>query len=108
MARRSVMDLTRMRKPPARSGLGEPELRSTKSVLADQLSKLLDLRKLSQMEAAAITGMTQSKISHIRRDKLQNVSLERLMQALIALDQHVEIVIRPARVTDIPMITVAA
>jgi hypothetical protein len=44
-----------------------------------------------------ITGMTQPKVSQVRRYKLQNISLERLMQALVSLDQHVEIVVQPAR-----------
>jgi predicted XRE-type DNA-binding protein len=41
--------------------------------------------------------MTQPKVSQIRRYKLQNISLERLMQALVSLDQHIEVVVRPAR-----------
>jgi predicted XRE-type DNA-binding protein len=45
------------------------------------------------MESAAITGMTQSKVSQVRGYKLLTVSLERLMQALLSLNQHVEIVV---------------
>jgi predicted XRE-type DNA-binding protein len=41
--------------------------------------------------------MTQPKVAQIRRYKLRNISLERLMQALMSLDQHVEVVVRPAR-----------
>ena len=55
-----------------------------------------------------MTGMTQSKVSQVRRYKLLNISLERLMQALVSLDQHVEIVVRPARRNDQAGITVAA
>jgi predicted XRE-type DNA-binding protein len=40
--------------------------------------------------------MTQPKVSHVRRYKVQNISLERLMQALVSLDQSVEIIVRPA------------
>ena len=50
---------------------------------------LIEKRGLSQIAAASITGMTQPKISQVRRYKLQNISLERLMHALIALDQRV-------------------
>lgn len=60
---------------------------SVKATLALKLNELIDKRGLSQMGAAAITGMTQPKVSHIRRYKLQNISLERLMQALVSLDQ---------------------
>ncbi|HSY01920.1 MAG TPA: helix-turn-helix transcriptional regulator [Acidobacteriaceae bacterium] len=80
----------------------------TKQSLAAHLNKLIDLRKLSQMEAAALIGMTQPKVSQIRRYQLKNISLERLIQALVALDQHVEIVIRPVDESQIAKASVAA
>jgi predicted XRE-type DNA-binding protein len=81
---------------------------SAKAALALKLNELIDQRGLSQVEAAAITGMTQPKVSQVRRNKLQNISLERLMQALVSLDQHVEIVVLPARRPLARGITVAA
>lgn len=81
---------------------------SAKAVLAVKLNALIDKRGLSQTAAADITGMTQPKVSQVRRYKLQNISLERLMQALVSLDQHVEIVVRPARRAHAAGITVAA
>ena len=65
-------------------------------------------RGLSQTEVAAITGMTQPKVSQVRRYKLQNISLKRLMQALVSLDQRVEIIVRPAHRAHGAGITVAA
>lgn len=79
-----------------------------KAVLAVKLNALIQKRGLSQTAAAEITGMTQPKVSQVRRYKLQNISLERLMQALVSLDQHVEIVVRPARRAHAAGITVAA
>lgn len=69
---------------------------SAKAALALKFNTLIDQRGLSQTEAATLTGMTQPKVSHIRHYKLRNISLERLMQALVALDQHVWIVVQPA------------
>ena len=89
-------------------GFEDAEELSAKAILAVKFNELVDNRGLSQMEAAVITGMTQSKISQVRRYKLLNISLERLMQALVSLDQHVQIVVRPARRTDHAGITVAA
>ena len=66
-----------------------PEL-SARTVLAVKLNALLDARGLTQVEAARITGMTQPKVSQVRRYKLQNISLERLMCALVSLEQRVE------------------
>lgn len=77
-------------------GLDDAEELSAKAALALRLNNLIHQRGLSQTEAASITGMTQPKVSQIRRYTLQNISLERLMQALVSLDQHVEIVVRPA------------
>jgi len=89
-------------------GIDGGEELSAKAVLAVKINDLIDQRNLSQTEVATIIGMTQPKVSQVRRYKLQNISLERLMQALVSLDQHVEIVIRPARCTDSAGITVAA
>ena len=89
-------------------GFDDAEELSTKAALALKLNKLIDKRRLSQTEVATIVGMTQPKVSQIRRYRLQNISLERLMQALVSLDQHVEIVVQPARRACAPGISVAA
>lgn len=89
-------------------GFDDAEELSAKTILAVKLNELIDKRGLKQTEAADITGMTQPKVSQVRRYKLQNISLERLMQALVSLDQHVEIVVRPACQASSAGITVAA
>ena len=89
-------------------GFEDAEELSAKAVLAVKLNELIEGRGLSQTEAAIITGMTQPKVSQVRRYKLQNISLERLMQALVSLDQRVKITVRPARRTHTAGITVAA
>lgn len=89
-------------------GFEDAEELSAKALLAMKLNALIDQRELSQAAAAAIIGMSQPKVSQVRRYKLQNISLERLMQALVSLDQRVEIVVQPARRAQAPGITVAA
>lgn len=89
-------------------GFDDAKELSAKAALALKLNDLIEQRGLSQTEAAAITGMTQPKVSQVRRYKLQNISLERLMQALVALDQQVKIVVEPARRAHAPGILVAA
>lgn len=88
-------------------GFDDAEELSAKAALALRLNQLIAGRDLNQMEAAAITGMTQPKISQVRRYKLENISLERLMQALVAMGQHVEIIVQPAQ-PGVAGITVAA
>jgi predicted XRE-type DNA-binding protein len=89
-------------------GFDDADELSAKAALALKLNELIDQRGLSQSDAAAIIGMTQPKVSQIRRYKLQNISLERLMQALVSLDQRIEIVVQPAHRARAPGITVAA
>ena len=89
-------------------GLDNAAVLSARATLAFKLNELIDRRGLSQSETAALTGMTQPKVSQLRRYKLQSISLDRLMQALVSLDQRVEIVVQPARRAHAPRITVAA
>jgi predicted XRE-type DNA-binding protein len=76
--------------------LGYPDAaeRQAKLRLAYALNQLLDQRGLSQVEAAGVLGLSQPKVSALRRYKLNGFSVERLMNLLTALDQDIEIVIR--------------
>src|SRR3546814_2074779 len=69
-------------------GFADAEELSAKAALALKLNELIDQRGLSQTDAATIIGMTQPKVSQVRRYKLQNISLERLMQALVRSEEH--------------------
>ena len=76
--------------------LGFPDAaeRQAKLRLAYALNQVLEARKLSQADAAKVLGVTQPKVSALRRYKLAGFSVERLMKLLTALDQDIEIVIR--------------
>ena len=76
--------------------LGFPDAAERQATLrlAYALNRVLEARKLSQADAAKVLGMTQPKVSALRRYKLEGFSVERLMNLLTALDQDVEIVIR--------------
>ena len=78
-------------------GFEDAEELSAKAALAFKLNELIAQRRLSQAAVAALTGMTQPKVSQVRRYKLQNISLERLLQAMVSLNQCVDIVVKPAR-----------
>lgn len=64
--------------------------------LAGKINALIETRGLSQVQAASLLGMSQPKVSAIRNHKLQGISLQRLMLALTALGQQVEIVVTPS------------
>ena len=77
--------------------LGFPDAaeRQTKTRLAVAINELLKSRRLKQREAAELLGIPQPKVSTIKNYRLDNISVERLMEFLTALDQDVEIRIRP-------------
>lgn len=77
--------------------LGYPDAaeRQTKTRLALAINDLLKSRKLRQREAAELLGLTQPKVSALKHFRLDQFSVERLMVCLTALDQDVEIMIRP-------------
>ena len=77
-------------------GFEDAEELTAKAILALKANEIFAARGLTQIAAAKLVGMPQSKISQIRNYRLQNISLERLMHVLVALDQHVEIVVTPA------------
>ena len=86
---------------------GAEEL-SAKTMLAMKLNALLDAQGLTQARASKILGIPQPKISAIRNYKFRGVSLERLMQALTVLGQHVRIVVSPSKGRSLARIDVAA
>src|SRR5215510_5835747 len=77
-------------------GFPDAEELSAKAILAKKINDIVKKRRLTQLEVAELLGMPQPKISAIRNYKLRGISLERLMLALTALGQHVEISVRPS------------
>jgi predicted XRE-type DNA-binding protein len=89
-------------------GFPDAEELTAKSILAKKINDIAKKRGLTQLETARLLGMPQPKVSAIRNYKLAGISLERLMQALTTLGQHVEIVVRPSNKNMPPRIDVAA
>ena len=77
--------------------LGYPDAteRQTKTRLALAVNELLKARTLKQREIATLLGVPQPKVSALTNYRLDQFSVERLMQFLTALNQDVEIMIRP-------------
>ncbi len=89
-------------------GLPDAQELTAKAILAKKINDIVENRGLTQSDAAGLLGMPQPKVSAIRNYKLRGISLERLMQALTALGQHVEIVVSPSDSTAPARIDVAA
>jgi predicted XRE-type DNA-binding protein len=69
--------------------------RQTKTRLALALNELLKRRRLKQREAALLLGIAQPKVSALKNYRLDQFSVEKLMELLTALNQDIEIMIRP-------------
>jgi len=89
-------------------GFPEAEELTAKVILAKKINDILADRRLTQSAAARLLGIPQPKISAIRNYKIRGISLERLMQALTALGQNVEIVVTPSKKKSAARIAVAA
>jgi len=76
-------------------GYADAAERQTKTRLALAVNELLKARKLKQREIAILLGVPQPKVSSLKNYRLDQFSVERLMQFLTALNQDVEIMIRP-------------
>lgn len=76
-------------------GLPDAEERLLKSKLSLLIKRSIETLALSQTAAAALMGMPQPDVSAIVRGRLKGFSVERLIRALNALGNDVEIVVRP-------------
>jgi predicted XRE-type DNA-binding protein len=78
-------------------GFADAAERQTKTRLALAVAGLLKARRLKQVESASILGVPQPKISALLNFRLDGFSVEKLMDFLTALNQDVEISIKPRR-----------
>jgi predicted XRE-type DNA-binding protein len=76
-------------------GYSDAAERQTKTRLALAVNELLQGRKLKQREIAILLNIPQPKVSALKNYRLDQFSVERLMEFLTALNQDVEITIRP-------------
>jgi len=79
--------------------IGDPDaeemLRKAKIAMAIE-TRIQDL-KLTQRAASAITGIPQPRLSALRNGRFRGISVTRMLDALRALGNDVEVIIRPPR-----------
>lgn len=76
-------------------GLPDADQLLAKAELARTIRGLIERRNLTQTDAARLMGTTQPKVSDLFHGRLDGFSMERLYRFLNALDQDVQIVVRP-------------
>jgi predicted XRE-type DNA-binding protein len=68
-----------------------------KAQLVFKIDTLMKERGLKQIEAAGLFGIRQPDVSKMLRGEFRQFSVERLLRFLVALNQDVEIVVKPHR-----------
>lgn len=75
-------------------GVAEPEEELAKAQLASHIRQAIRRRRLTQVQAARLTGLDQPKVSALINGRLAGFSSGRLMRLLTALGRDVEIVVK--------------
>src|SRR5271168_2145237 len=78
-------------------GLPNAEEHLVKAQLVLKIDTIMKDGGLKQIEAADLFGIKQPDVSKMLRGEFRQFSVERLLRFLVALDQDVEIVVKPHR-----------
>src|SRR5579864_8400740 len=78
-------------------GVPNAEEHLVKAQLVFKIDPILKSRGLKQVEAAELLGIRQPDVSKMLRGEFRQFSVERLLRFLVALNQDVEIVVKPHR-----------
>lgn len=78
-------------------GHPEAEVHLLKAELVTRIDRIIRRRKLKQVEAAKLLGLSQPDVSRLLRGDFRDYSVERLLRLLTALGRDVEIIIREPR-----------
>jgi predicted XRE-type DNA-binding protein len=72
-------------------GFPDAETHQIKACLVHRISELIDARNFTQIQAAKLLGMSQPDVSKMLRGQFRSISVDRLMQCLLALGDNIEI-----------------
>jgi len=75
--------------------LPDAESHFIKAQIVAELYRLTNERKLTQVQAGRLMGISQPEVSRLFKGHFSEYSIERLMGFLTAFDRDVEIVARP-------------
>ena len=78
-------------------GLPDADAHLLKAELVTRIDEIIRQRRLKQVEAAKLLGLSQPDVSRLLRGSFEEFSMERLLRLLTALGRDVEIVIREPR-----------
>lgn len=78
-------------------GLADADEMLVKAQLAVNIDRVIRRRKLSQKEAAETMGISQAKVSDMRRGRFRGISEAKMLECLRALGNDIEIRVKPIR-----------
>ena len=76
-------------------GVPNAEEHLVKAQLVFKIDAIRKERRLKQIEVADLLGIRQPDVSKMLRGEFRQFSVERLLRFLVALNQDVEIVVKP-------------
>lgn len=77
-------------------GMADAEEMLVKAQLATKIGEIIKRRKLTQVQAAQLLGITQPKLSGLLRGQFRGISETKMLECLTRLGRDVEIVIKAA------------
>ena len=75
-------------------GLENAKEMLVKAQLATKIGEIIKRRKLTQVQAAELLGMTQPKLSNLLRGQFRGISEAKMLECLTRLGRNVEIVVK--------------
>jgi len=75
----------------------EAEHLRVRSLLMAHLRKVIEGRRLTQRQAAALLGVTQPRVSDLARGKIERFSIDALVAMLASAGVRVQIAVAPQR-----------
>src|SRR5438477_9241094 len=76
-------------------GIAEPDVEHAKADLVARIHRVLERRRISPDEAAALLSVTMSELPVLLEGRLATSSLDQLLRMLTWLGDDIEITIRP-------------
>jgi predicted XRE-type DNA-binding protein len=77
--------------------VANPQEARAKADLAHRIVDIIEARKLTQVQAGKVLGVDQPKVSALKRGRLTDFSIERLVGFLLRLGHDVRITVSPRR-----------
>lgn len=75
-------------------GLDNAEEMLVKAQLATEINDIIKQRKLTQVQAAELLGITQPKLSGLLRGQFRGISESKMLECLTHLGRDIEIVVK--------------